>query len=76
MKNIYEVKIYESEEDYDIGEAFSYGIYSDLEIAKDDLEIIIDFNCYYSGVVENRFNGKEEFSLFYEQEKNIEEENV
>lgn len=61
---IYEVLIYETEEDYDMGEPFQYNVFSDLDEAKNILKHLIDSNDYYSGYILNQETGNEEFSYY------------
>lgn len=62
---IYEVLIYETEGDYDMGEPFQYNVFSNLDEAKNILKELIKFNGYFSGYILNQKTGDEEFSLSY-----------
>lgn len=55
----YEAKIYETEEDYNKGEPFSLGIYSDLKTAIKELTSCIDVNNYYAGNIIDVKTGQE-----------------
>lgn len=68
----YEICIYETKQDYNMGEPFQLDIYSNLEDAKKELKHTIDFNNYFSGNIINQENGKEEFAC-YSNEKDEEE---
>lgn len=65
----YEVKIYETQEDYDKGEPFQLDIYANLEEAKEELKSTIRFNHYFSGNILNKYTGKEEYSYYLSLEK-------
>lgn len=69
----YEVLIYETKEDYDNGEPFQLNVFSSLEQAKQELKTSVDFNNYYSGIVNDQETGRELYS-FYEQEDEEEDE--
>lgn len=66
---IYEVSIYETEEDYNQGEPFQLHVYSDLDEAKRELKSTINYNHYFSGNILNQENGKEEYSFYLNPEK-------
>lgn len=65
----FEVKIYETQEDYDKGEPFQLNVYANLEEAKEELKKTIKFNHYFSGSVLNQYTGKEEYSYYLTSEK-------
>lgn len=65
----YEVKIYETQEDYDRGEPFELDIYANLEEAKEELKKSVKFNHYFSGNIINQYTGKEEYSYYLSSEK-------
>ena len=64
----YEIRIYETEEDYNKGEPFQLNVYSDFEEAKNELKKTINFNNYFSGNIINQQNGIEEFSYYSNKE--------
>lgn len=70
----YEVSIYETKEDYDNGESFQLNVYSDFDEALKELKKTIKLNTYYSGFILNQKNGKEEFSMSYNESKELDEE--
>lgn len=65
----YEVKIYETQEDYERGEPFELDIYANLEEAKEELKKSVKFNHYFSGNIINQYTGKEEYSYYLSSEK-------
>lgn len=66
---IYEVCIYETEEDYNQGEPFQLHVYSDLNEAIRELESTINYNHYFSGKVINQENGNEEYNFYLNPER-------
>lgn len=65
----YEVKIYETQDDYDRGEPFQLDIYANLDEAKEELKKSIKFNHYFSGNIINQYTGREEYSYYLSSEK-------
>lgn len=65
----YEVKIYETQDDYDRGEPFQLDIYANLDEAKEELKNSIKFNHYFSGNIINQYTGREEYSYYLSSEK-------
>ena len=64
----YEVRIYETEEDYKQGEPFQLNVFSDFEEAIQELKDTINLNHYFSGNIINQENGREEFCFYLDEE--------